>query len=704
VKDENLRIAVDIGGTFTDCVLLAASGARTTTKALTTSDDPSRGVIACLDAAAVKLNCSVQDILKRTTAFVHGTTVGTNAFASRRGSRTGLLMTRGHEHAFIIGRVRQKVTGLSEREKTHVTHLVKADPPIVAPEDIRPVTERIDSRGNVVVPLDLEAAERELDDLVASGVKAIAICLLWSFANPDHEVRLKELVRRKYPDIFLSISSEIAPRMGEYERCVSTVFNSYIGPIVGDYLTRLEQRLSQLGMRCQLLVMQSSGGLSTVASILGRPLLIVDSGPAGGVLGSRMFSNLIRHENILCADVGGTTFDVGLVSANRIQMESAPVLDRYSFIMPKIYVKSIGAGGGSIAWIDDGGTLRVGPHSAGSVPGPVAYGRGGSEPTVTDAHLALGYLDADHPLGGSVRLDKQAAIAALGRLGEKLGMTAIQAAAGIVEISNAHISDLARKLTVERGLDPRRFLLFAYGGAGPVFGAFVARELGSKLTYVAADAGVFSALGMLTTDIEFREERSVNLRFPMAEEAIATINRVFAELEQRVIQRFKDVGFDPGQVGMRRAADTRFRMQFHELEMDVPAGTLSAGDLDRVSQDFFNTYERIYGKDSGYKAGGMEYVTVRAVGTIEIERPALEVVPEPVDGLSRIGQRQAFFAPAGFIETAIHAGNRLAPGQELSGPAIIQRSGDTVVLPPGTDARVDPYGGILISWQAEAMQ
>jgi N-methylhydantoinase A len=700
LPDQNFRIAIDIGGTFTDCVLLGSNCERLTTKALTTTGDPSKGVIDSLEIAASRLNVPLTELMSRTRTFVHGTTVGTNALAERRGARTGLLMTRGHEDAILIGRARQKVTGISEREKTHVTHLNKADPPIIAPEDIRPVTERIDARGQMIVPLNIAEVEKALDELVTSGIKALAICLLWSFLEPTHEQRIRELAKRKYPELFVSISSDVAPRTGEYERSVSTAFNSYIGPIVGDYLMRLERRLKELGMPCSLLVVQSNGGLSTVGSMLAKPLVIVDSGPAGGVLGARFHADLLAQQNILCADVGGTTFDVGLVVADRVQMDSTPVIDRYAYLIPKIYVKSIGAGGGSIAWIDGGGSLRVGPQSAGAVPGPVAYGRGGTQPTVTDALVVLGYLDPDFPLGGMVRLDKPAAVRALTELGEKLGMSAIELAAGMFRISNSQMADLARKVTVERGLDPRSFVLFAFGGAGPVFAAFLSQHLGAQRAYVPADSGVFSALGMLTTDIMFQEERSTNLRLPLAEKDIGTINALYDELSRRVLQRFEATALDPKLVRLSRAVDMRFGMQVHELEVDVPDGKLTLAAIEKVTHDFIAKYEATYGQDSAYTAAGIEYVNFRVNGTMDMERPVLDLVGHQTNSSGSLtGRKKAFFAPGGEIDTEIHTGDKMRPGQVLQGPAIIQRSGDTVVLPPATRAEVDRYGGITITWQ-----
>lgn len=697
MSDRALRIGVDIGGTFTDTSVVDTAGKRWSAKALSTKTDPSEGVIDCLKLIAGRIGTDVGAMLGRATSFVHGSTVGTNALIERRGARTGLLMTRGHEQTMTIGRARQKVMGLSEREKIHVTHLNKATPPIVLPQDIRGITERIDTRGEVLVKLDVAAAERAIDELVVSGVESLAICLLWAFLNRSHEEQVRNIVRARHPNIFVSISSEIAPRIGEYERCVSTAFNSYVGPIVGDYLTRLESKLVALGLKCTLLIMQSNGGLSTVNAMLGRPLFVVDSGPAGGVLGASFQGHALGSKDILCADVGGTTFDVGLVFGNRVQMDTAPVIDRYAYLIPKIYVKSIGAGGGSIIWIDDGGSLRVGPQSAASVPGPVAYGRGGTQPTVTDALVALGYLDPQFPLGGTVELDKPGAERALGSVAAKLGISALQLAAGVLKISSAQMADLARKVTVERGLDPRSFILFGYGGAGPMFAAFIARELGSNTAYVPSESGVFSAFGMLTSDIVFQEESSATLRTPISDAQIGWINTLYGELQQRLLGRFEAAGFNADQVELARSVDVRFGMQVHELDVEVPSRELDVISTQRILDDFVAKYEGIYGANSAYLGAGMEFVTFRVIGKIEMERPNLGAPHAAAEGTSLIDRRPAYFSPEGILPTEFHAGERLKTGQTLQGPCIIQRTGDTVVLPPKTRALIDAYGGIQIT-------
>ena len=695
---EKNRVAVDVGGTFTDCVLLLETGRRYTAKALTTPRDPSRGVISAVEAVAEKAGYTLDQLLAETVAFVHGTTVGTNILTERRGARTGLLMTRGHHHTITIGRVRQKVTGLSEREKIHITHLSKANPPIVAPEDICPITERVDSGGQVVVPLDMADSLKSIERLVGSGINSFAVCLLWSFAKPDHEQTLKQLILGANPRAFVSLSSEVAAVAGEYERCVSTVFNSYIGSRVGDYLGRLESELHARGMKCSVMVMQSNGGLSTVDFVSGRPIVTVDSGPAGGVLGAAHFAHLLDERSIVCADVGGTTFDVGLIFNERIQMDPSPVIDRYAYVVPKIYVKSVGAGGGSIAWIDQGGKLRVGPKSAGSNPGPAAYGQGGTEPTVTDAHLVLGYLDPIFPLGEKVLLNKSLAEEALLPLATKLSVSIVDIAAAVVEISNAQMSDLIRKVTAERGLDPRNFAIFSYGGAGPIFAAFLAQQIGASKVYVPGDSGVFSAFGMLTTDVVFQEQQSVLLKTPFDVPQIEKINRLLDELHDRVANRFESQGYDRSRVSFRRSVDMRFSMQVHELDVDLPARPIDLATLEESLADFVAKYERTYGKGSSYKAAGVEIVTARLFGTVEMDRPRLDSPSGPGARTSILGTRNVYFPSLKqFVSTEIHAGAAVVAGQRVNGPAIIQRIGDTIVIPPKTKADVDRHGTIAIS-------
>lgn len=692
------RIAVDIGGTFTDCVVMDAAGNKVIAKSPTTPSDPSLGVIDAVRLAARDLGLDAPDLLHRTIAFVHGSTIGTNTFVQRNGARTGLLTTRGHEEALIIGRVRQKVAGLSEREKIHVAHLHKAEPPLIAWSDIRGINERVDYKGDILVRLDLDEVEAAVDDLVAAGIRALAVCFLWSFVNPTHEQEVKALVRAKYPDLYLTVSSDLVPLLGEYERCVSTCLNSYIGPAVSRYLERLEGRLHELGYRYPLLVMQSNGGLSPVDAVKEKPILTLDSGPVGGILGSKFFGQLTDHKNVICTDVGGTTFDVGLVFDGELQFDSAPVLDQYAYLLPKVLVKSIGAGGGSIAWVDQGGALRVGPRSAGASPGPACYAQGGTEPTVTDADLVLGYLNPEFFLGGRLKLDRAAAQAAIRRLAERLGMDEIAVAAGIFEIANAQMADLIRKVTVEKGFDPRAFVVLAYGGAGPAHAAFYAADTGALATFIPAESSVFSALGMLTTDLLFHAETTLLVRTPLTHDKLAQINQAFERLEAQVRDRFQANDIDPARVSLMRTADMRFGMQVHELSVPVPGPLLTIADGERLIRAFEEKYEFTYGKDTAYRDAGIELINFRVVGTAQTGRPALVALDDQATGTPPpYARRPAYFrSSGGFVPTAVYRGDALRPGHRLPGPAIVERMGDTIVIPPHMTGIVDRYGNVIL--------
>jgi N-methylhydantoinase A len=695
---DGFRIAVDIGGTFTDCVVLDAAGRKQTAKSPTTPQDPSEGVLAAVAVAAVELGLDLESLLRRTTSFVHGSTIGTNTFVQRNGARTGLLMTRGHEESIIIGRVKQKVAGLSEREKIHVAHLHKAEPPLVARSDIRGIDERVDYRGDVLVSIRQEQVEQAVDDLLRSGVESLAVCLLWSFVNPTHEQFVRDLVRSKYPDVFLTVSSDLIPVLGEYERCVSTCLNSYIGPAVARYLDRLRGRLAELSYRYPLLVMQSNGGLSPIESMRDKPILTLDSGPVGGILGSKYFGEQQGQRNLICTDVGGTTFDVGLVFDGESQLDTAPVIDQYAYSLPKVLLRSIGAGGGSIAWMDQAGALRVGPRSAGASTGPACYGRGGTEPTLTDADVVLGYLNPDNFLGGRMRLDPDAAHAAIRRLAERLGLDEIKTASGIFDIANAQMADLIRKSTVERGFDPRDFVVLAYGGAGPAHAAFYSADAGASATYIPADSSVFSALGMLTTDILFTAETTHLMRAPLSEEKLARISGIFRHLEEQVLSQFRVGGLADASVSLGRTVDMRFGMQVHELPVPVPLGPIATKDGEDLLRAFEQKYEFVYGRDTAYREAGIELTTLRVVGRVatgRYEQSSNGLVHE--SELKPYLSRPAYFRGAGgFIETPRFRGEDLCTGHTLVGPAIVERMGDTVVIPTGTTASVDHVGNLVL--------
>jgi len=697
------RIGVDIGGTFTDCVVADERGGRTVSKAPSTPGSLQDGVLEAVGVNAEQLGITRPQLLAATDLFVHGTTQATNAMLTRTGARTGLITTKGHEDAIIIGKVYAKVAGLPERDLVHSSRLRKPDP-IVPRSLIRGVTERVDRDGDVIVALQEDEVIAAIDSLLAAGVEAIAVSLLWSFVNDAHERRIKELLTERAPHLFTAYSHEVAPVLGEYERTATTAITAYVGPKVVGYLERLESQLREEGLAQPLLVMQASGGLTSVLDAAQRPIVTLDSGPTGGILGCQHLGRLYGESNVICTDVGGTSFDVGLILGGEVPLESEPVVAQYSLRMPKVLVNSIGSGGGSIAWLDEGGLLRVGPQSAGSRPGPACYGNGGTEPTVTDADLVLGYLDADSFLGGRMRLDRELALRALSALGARLGMEAEEVAVGVFRIINSQMADLIRKSTIEQGHDPRECILVAYGGAGPTHAAFYGNDIGVRSILVLADSTVFSAEGMLTCDITHTAEASRVLATPFTEESLAGLTARFAALEQRVLGQFDAEGAPREEVSLARSIGVRFRQQVHTLEVEVDPGTVDAAAGERILERFLDRYRAVYGEGALLLGGGNEVELHRVVGTRPIEAvafPEHESAGED-PGAALKGERGAWFEPDGFVSTRVYDGHALQAGNALEGPAIIERMGDSVVVPPGFRAVVDPLLTISLGAAASA--
>ena len=692
-------VGVDIGGTFTDCVVVNDQGEMVVGKSLSTPPDYSAGAAGAVRDAARNIGLGgEEELLRQTSLFFHACTIGENTLITRSGPRTGLVATRGFPDTLLM--MRGKVTdGLTEAEAGRLAWLRKPEP-FVPRSLVAEVNERMDYKGAVTVPLDEEQAAAALDELVARGVESVAVCLLWSVTNDAHEKAVADVLRRRHPGVYVTLSSAAAPFVGEYERTATTVFNAYIGPRISSYLVNLEQVLRGKGLAKPPMIMQAYGGVLDIEATCRNAVGTIESGPASGVAGARLLGEMIGERNILATDMGGTTFKVGVVREGRVERDYTPVVLRHRVLAPKIWVESVGAGGGSIAWIEpETGLLKVGPEGAGASPGPVCYGLGGTEPTVSDADLILGYLNPDYFLGGRMRLDREAALRAVKqRIAEPLGMDESEAALGIYRISNAHMSDLIRRATVEKGHDPRAFVLFAFGGAGPMHAGRYAADLGVRQVVIPLTASVHGASGLISSDVVHEYGKSDHLQVPADP---GRVNGNFAEMIRRAEADLGAAGFAPSETVIARSVDMRYRYQVHELNVPLSPGAapLTEADLERLYADFDEAYEKAYGKGSGYREAGKEILTFRVTATGLLAKPRIR--EEPTAGASadhaRKPERSVFFEEMGeFVPTAIYDFQRMGPGMELSGPAVIETPVTTVVVNPRDRAEIDGFRNIRI--------
>lgn len=691
-------IGVDIGGTFTDSVILDTNGKLTIGKALSTPHDFSIGVVDSLQNATTNLGLrDISDLLRSTHLFFHACTVADNTLITRSGARTGLLVTKGFPDTFLM--MRGKLTdGLTETEASHVSALEKPEP-LVPRKMTEEVPGRVDYKGSILIETDVRQIEEVVDRLVAQGAESIAVCLLWSIANSAHEKAVADVVSKKYPELHVSCSSDIAPYLGEYERTTTTVFNAYIGPKIISYLRNLQRTLGTKGLKSDPLVMQAYGGMLSIEATSQKAIGTVESGPAAGVVGSKFIADLIGEPNVLATDMGGTTFKVSLVRKGQIERDFQPVFERYNILAPKIWVASIGAGGGSIAWIDQkAGLLKVGPQGAGAAPGPVAYGVGGTEPTVCDADVALGYLNPRYFLGGRLTLNKDAALAAIEeRIAKPLNMSVTRAASGIFRIINSHMSDLIRRCTVERGYDPREFAMVAIGGSAPVHAARCALQLGMRKVVIPLTASVHAATGLISADVSYE--------YGMSDHAVAPLDPIrlntgFDKLCARGIEDLTHAGFQADDMVISRSVDMRYRYQVNELNVPL-SGTapLNEADLDQLYNHFDELYEQSYGEGSGYPEAGKEMLSLRVTARGKLARPTVHkhTVEATDSGAAQKETREVFFEEyEDFTSTKIYDFDRLSPGASMTGPAIIETPVTTIVINPNDHAEMDEFRNVVI--------
>ncbi len=682
----NFYIGIDIGGTFTDGVVLDSEGKVTIHKTPTIPKDPKVGLMNCLQLAAEERGLTLGRLLKNVDKFAFGTTIATNILIEGKGARTGLIMTRGFRDTLPLARV--------GREYLSPDLYFEAAPSPIPRDLILEVSERVDYAGRPIVPLNAGDVETAIEQFRKEGVEAIAVSFLWSFKNPAHEDAVGEAIRAKLGNVYVSLSHEVAPLMGEYERTATAAMNSILGPPVVKRLSEIAQMLIGQGLKADSFhIMQSSGGLCESGAVLDRPVNLLMSGPSGGAVAGKYLGELIGSKRLLCIDMGGTSFDVSLVHDGVYEYTATSRVNGHSIYVPSVDVHSIGAGGGSIAWVDAGQRLKVGPTSAGADPGPACYGKGGDQPTVTDADVILGYLNPDFFVGGRIKLDRKLAEEAVRKcVAEPLGMSMVEAAYGIRKIVDSNMAGAMRVVTIEKGHDPKDYTIVAYGGAGPTHASWIARESGVKTIVVCPLATAQSAFGVLISDI--MNSSSVT--------NVLDVTKVEEIAEQ--CRRLEELGYET--IGAKResaltrtvkSADMRYKGQAHLITVALPQDMETGRDVEELVKRFEAKYESLYGRGSMFPQAGIEMVNFRVDVVRSIETPSL---PECRKGGSNPqgalkGQRKVFMEQA-YEPVNIFDATRLTNGNVINGPAIVEYPGTTAVILSGQRAGVDKWLNLVI--------
>ena len=678
-----MRLGIDVGGTFTDMLLHDEVSQRSyQAKTPSTPEDQSIGV-----AAGVRLICEKAGIApSQIDLILHGTTVATNAVLEGKGARVGLLVTEGFEYTLHLAKswTPGPLFGWINMDKPE---------PLASLADTRGVPERMNARGQVVQPLDSAAVTVLIDELCCSGIAALTISLMHSYANPDHERQLREIVNQRHPNMPVSLSSDILPEFREYDRTITTVMNDYVRPIMKRYLSRIEDRLKTEGVSARLHIVRSDGGLMSAEAASQRPVYTVLSGPAGGVTSTVMVARRTGYRKLLAFDMGGTSTDVSVILDGEPTISRSTEVGMFPAKVPTLDVRSVGAGGGSIAEVSElTGSLRVGPRSAGARPGPVSYGHGGTEPAVSDANVVLGYLPPVL-LGGDMKLDVEAARSAVGGIGKALGISTEDAAKGILDIANEVMLGALRVITVQRGLDPREFGMLAFGGAGPLHANSIAELLGCYPVVVPANPGVFSALGFLEAEFKNEFVRTF-ISSTVGLDTMEVWSR-FSVLGDRARAWLDEQEVAPVDRAIRYSLDLRYEQQGFEVSVDVPAESVAqCGDLAPILASFHATHERLYGVRFTVP---IELVALRVVATgatppVE-ERPPLI---EQADVASAIIETRPCYFDGGWLATPNYDRAKLAVGSRVDGPAIIRQYDTTTVVLPRHFAEIDRHGNILI--------
>lgn len=696
-------IGVDIGGTFTDCVVLDGDGNVVIGKAPSTPPDFDEGFLAAIGVAASRLGITTEQLVGGARAILHGCTVATNALVEKRTSKAALLTTAGHGDTLFFMQAGHRLAEQGAREVARLAGHTKPEP-LISKSLVIEVDERMAADGSVVVELDEQRAREQVRELVSQGVDAFAVTFLWSTASDRHERALDRIIAEEAPDAFRSLSCDVVPRPGEYQRTVATVINAMIGPVTSAYLTRLDERLRALGYAGELSVMSCTGGLIDVDRARSQPLLTIGSGPVAGLIGAgRLARAAFDGEdesdiNVLTGDMGGTTFDVGVIRRGEPVTRTSTRHGQYEYFVPTLDVRSVGSGGGSIVAFDnETNSLTVGPRSAGAVPGPAAYLRGGEEATVTDADLVLGYLNPEYFLGGDLELGTKAARDALERAGRPLGFSAERTAAAAARIVDDQMGDAIRLSSIQQGYDPRSCVMYAYGGAGAVHCPQVARSLGiSTLVVPLGDlAAGWSAFGVAASDAVLVQDMPLVLPSPFDAESL---NNAWKQLEDDVRAAMPS-SMRESDPTLERSVEMRYTMQVNELRIPAPDGTYGPEELTELLTTFEEEYERLYGQGSGYPVAGFMITSIRVSARARVTDVELATSASGSPAAAEPeGERDVIWYELGPdpVRTPVYRGESLSTGSSVVGPAIVEFVDTTLALRQGQRATVDPRDSIVI--------
>lgn len=685
------KVAVDVGGTFTDVLAIDDHGEMVMVKTPSTPEDPSLGVLDGLRKVSDSLQISFKHFLTQISFLLHGTTVTTNAVLTLNGVKTGLITTKGFRDIIELRRGR----------RDNVYNFKVPFPAMPVPRYLRmEVEERITYAGEVHIPLNEEDVRRATRKLKEHGMDSIVISFIHSYMNPEHERKAAEIVRKEYPEVYVVEASEVLPQIREYERTSTAVLSGYIGPILSRYIHKMEEELRTWGYKGPLFIMQSNGGIQTLEAINRMAVNTIMSGPSAGPVAGILLAEDDPRGNIISVDMGGTSFDTTLIEGGEILTTSEAWIGDYVMSNLQVEIHSIGAGGGSIAWIDEGSLLRVGPQSAGAVPGPVCYGKGGKKPTVTDADVVLGYISLDNFLGGEMKLEVDAAREIIREeIGRPLKMDLIEASHAIFTLINSAMADGIRTVSTLRGYDPRDFTLVVGGGAGPVHAARIAQELEIPRIIIPKVSSIYCTLGMLGADLKQEYVRTYHTRIgkSTSEKDVERINEIYKEMESQGKKLLRQAGLSEGDIYTVRSVDMRYLRQFHEVNVLVPDGILTKEDLtSTVMERFHEKHDKLYGHFIRHMEG--ETVNFRTSVRGYIPKPKfIEQTYKGKDTSKALkGRRKVYFAQdGGFIDTPIYDGDELIHGNVLEGPAIVEEKATSVVIPPKFEFQVDKHGNYV---------